>query len=56
MSRVHPGRKIDESDGLHHFEGFSPGAADSRRDDGEPDEVDGAPDAIGKQGLAANLL
>ena len=36
--------------------GFSAGAADPRRDDGEPDEVDGAPDAIGEQGVVANLL
>ncbi len=44
-----------KSDGLHYLERFSPGAAHPRGDDGQPDEVDGTSDAIGKQGVVANL-
>ena len=56
VTRASRGAGSTKSDGLHHLEGFSPGAADSRRDDGEPDEVDGAPHALGKQGVVTNLL
>jgi len=32
MSRAHPGRRIVESDGLHHLEGFSPGGGGFREE------------------------